>query len=144
MKRASAKAVGEEKAPTAPADLRKALAANPSAAAAWKSLTEIARRDFTSWIESAKQAATRERRIARACENLAAGKRRPCCYAVVPMDFYKALGAVAKAKTQWSTLTPTERRDLTDWIDAAKSKEARKGRIDEACDTLAAGKRRRG
>jgi uncharacterized protein YdeI (YjbR/CyaY-like superfamily) len=124
-----------------PADLRKALAAAPAAEAAWRDLTPIARRDFISWIDSAKQAETRRRRIERACENLAAGKRRPCCYAVVPMDLYKALGAAPKAKARWSDLTPTERRDLTDWIESAKVRETRKGRVEEACAMLAAGKR---
>src|SRR5437660_8216561 len=115
MKKMNPKPVGEatEATPhTMPTDLRKALAAAPLAEAAWKALTPIARRDFTSWIDSAKQPETRRRRIERACENLAAGKRRPCCYAVVPMDLYKALGAAPMAKAQWSDLTPTERRDL--------------------------------
>jgi uncharacterized protein YdeI (YjbR/CyaY-like superfamily) len=58
------------------------------------------------------------------------------------MDFYKALGAASTAKTQWSDLTPTERRDFTDWIEAAKERETRRGRIEEACAMLAAGKRR--
>lgn len=124
-----------------PTDLHRALATGPEARAAWKTLTFIARRDFMSWIDSAKQAETRARRIERACENLASGKRRPCCYAVVPMDFYKALWAVPTAKARWSDLTPTERRDFTDWIDSNKEREARKGRIEQACALLAAGKR---
>ncbi len=142
MKRVNTKPVGEEPEPRMPADLRKALAAAPLAQAAWRDLTTIARRDFTSWIDSAKQAETRGRRIERACENLAAGKRRPCCYAVVPMDFYKALGAAPMAKAQWSDLTPTERRDFSDWIEAAEERETRRGRIEKACAMLAAGKRR--
>lgn len=122
-----------------PADLRRALAAAPLAEAAWRELTPIARRDFAAWIDSAKQPETRRRRIARACENVAAGKRRPCCYAVVPMDFYKAIGAAPMAKAQWSDLTPTKRRDLIDWIESAEGRETRKGRIKEACAMLAAG-----
>lgn len=122
-----------------PADLHQALAAAPLAEAAWRELTPIARRDFATWIDSAKQPETRRRRIDRACENIAAGKRRPCCYAVVPMDFYKAIGATPMAKAQWSELTPTERRDLIDWIESAQGRETRKGRIKEACARLAAG-----
>jgi uncharacterized protein YdeI (YjbR/CyaY-like superfamily) len=141
-KRMNPKPVGEETESRVPADLRKALAAAPLAEAAWRDLTTIAHRDFISWIDSAKQGDTRRRRIERACKNLADGKRRPCCYAVVPMDFYKALGAASTAKTQWSDLTPTERRDFTDWIEAAKERETRRGRIEEACAMLAAGKRR--
>ena len=140
MKTMNPKPVGEETEPSVPADLRDALAAAPLAEAAWRDLTPIARRDFIGWIDSAKQSETRRRRIERACENIAAGKRRPCCYAVVPMDFYKALGAAPTAKAHWSELTPTERRDLISWIDSAKERETRKSRIEEACENLAAGK----
>jgi uncharacterized protein YdeI (YjbR/CyaY-like superfamily) len=47
------------------------------AKAQWRDLTPIARRDFISWIDSAKQPETRTRRIGKACAMLAAGKRRP-------------------------------------------------------------------
>jgi uncharacterized protein YdeI (YjbR/CyaY-like superfamily) len=57
--------------------LSKALAARPPAKAQWSDLTPIARRDFMSWIDAAKQPETRRRRIERACAMLAAGKRRP-------------------------------------------------------------------
>lgn len=139
MKSMNPKRDGEVREPPLPADLRQALAAAPLAEAAWRELTPIARRDFAAWIDSAKQPETRRRRIARACENIAAGKRRPCCYAVVPMDFYKAIGAAPTAKAQWSELAPTERRDLIDWIESAEGRETRKGRIKEACAMLAAG-----
>ena len=125
-----------------PTDLRKALAAAPLVGAIWKDLTAIARRDFVSWIESAKQADTRKRRIAITCDKLKAGKRRPCCYAIVPMNFYKALGASPKAKAQWSELTPTERRDFISWVESAKEKEARGVRIVKATAMLAVGHRR--
>jgi len=141
MNRTNPKPAGEAAAPTLPADLRKALAAAAVAEAAWADLTPIARRDFMSWIDSAKQPATRKRRIERACENLAAGKRRPCCYAVVPMDLYRALGAAPRAKAQWSDLSPTERRDFTDWIESAENRETRRSRIERVCAMLAAGKR---
>ncbi len=126
-----------------PADLRKAFAAAPQAAASWQDLTPIARHDFLRWIDSAKQAETRQRRIRIACENLAAGKRRPCCYAVVPMDFYRVLGTASNkpAKAQWSTLTPAERREIVDWIDAAAERSDRTERIAKACKRLANGKR---
>ncbi len=71
-----------------PTDLRKALAAAPMAKAQWNDLTPIARRDFISWIDSAKQPETRRRRIERACSMLAAGKRRPCCYSIVSFNLY--------------------------------------------------------
>jgi uncharacterized protein YdeI (YjbR/CyaY-like superfamily) len=72
---------------------------------------------------------------------LKAGKRRPCCYAVVPLDLHYALKAAPPAKTGWSGLTPDARRDFIAWIDAAKPREPRKRRIEKACAMLAAGKR---
>jgi uncharacterized protein YdeI (YjbR/CyaY-like superfamily) len=129
--------------PAMPTDLRKALAAAARAKAQWSDLTPIARRDFISWIDSAKQLETRKRRIQRACSMLAAGKRRPCCYSIVSFDLYTALNATPKAKTQWSDLTPAERRDFISWMDSAKEQpEAHKRRIEKACAMLAAGRRR--
>src|SRR5438045_4153593 len=125
-----------------PADLRKALAAAAVAKAKWSDLTPIARRDFISWIDSAKQAKTRTRRIERACSMLAAGKRRPCCYTIVSFNLFKALAATPKAKAQWSDLTPIERRDFISWMDADKEPERHKRRIEKACSMLSAGKRR--
>ena len=46
-----------------PSDLHKVLAASPKAKAQWDDLTPIARRDFISWINSAKQQETRKRRV---------------------------------------------------------------------------------
>lgn len=67
-----------------PQDLRAALIAASPALAVWEDITPIARNEWICWIESAKQAPTRARRIAIACENLASGKRRPCCWAGCP------------------------------------------------------------
>jgi len=71
---------GEEPEPGVPADLRKALATTPKAWALWSDITPIARRDWIHWITSAKRPETRTRRIDNACEMLAAGKRRVCCF----------------------------------------------------------------
>ena len=71
---------GEESEPRIPADLRKALATAPKARALWADITPIARRDWIHWITSAKRPETRARRIHNACEMLAAGKRRVCCF----------------------------------------------------------------
>ena len=125
-----------------PPDLRKAMASAPKSKTKWADLTPIARRDFISWIESAKQQETRKRRIERTPDMLVSGKRRPCCYAIVPMNLYKALGANSKAKAEWRDLTPTLRRDFVSWIDAAKEPETRGLRIEQACVMLAAGKQR--
>jgi uncharacterized protein YdeI (YjbR/CyaY-like superfamily) len=142
MNRMNPKPAGEESEPTVPTDLRKALAATPMAKAQWRDLTPIARRDFISWIDSAKQPETRRRRIERAGSMLAAGKRRPCCFTIVSLDLHLALKATPKAKAQWSELTPIERRDFIGWMDSAKEPEAHRRRIEKACALLAAGKRR--
>ena len=63
-----------------PADLRKALIANPTALDAWKDITPLARNEFICWVEEAKQQMTRERRIRRTQEELEEGQRRPCCW----------------------------------------------------------------
>jgi uncharacterized protein YdeI (YjbR/CyaY-like superfamily) len=141
MNKMNPKPAGEESEPRVPTDLRKALAAAPMAKAQWRDLTPIARRDFISWIDSAKQPETRRRRIEKACSMLAARKRRPCCYSIVPMNLYKALAATPMAKAQWRGLTPTARRDFISSIDSAKQPETRMRRIEKACVMLAAGKR---
>src|SRR5207245_3479403 len=142
MRKANPKPAGEESEPRVPTDLRKALAATPKAKAQWRDLTPIARRDFISWIESAKQAETRRRRIEKACSMLAAGKRRPCCYSIVSFNLYTALAATPMAKAQWSDLTPIERRDFISWMHSAKQRATHRRRIEKACVMLAAGKRR--
>jgi bacteriocin resistance YdeI/OmpD-like protein/uncharacterized protein DUF1905 len=64
-----------------PADLRQALAAaTPEARAVWSDITPTARRDWIYWVTTAKRPETRARRIRNACEMLAAGKRRVCCF----------------------------------------------------------------
>ena len=136
------KPAGEESEARLPTDLRKALAAAPMAKTKWRDLTPIARRDFITWMDSAKQPETRRRRIERACSMLAAGKRRPCCYSIVSFDLHKALAATPMAKAQWSDLTPTERRDFISWMDSPKDPEAHRRRIEKACAMLAASKRR--
>jgi uncharacterized protein YdeI (YjbR/CyaY-like superfamily) len=139
-KRATVRSIQTKPAPEVPADVRKALAGAPAAKAQWGELTPIARRDFLRWIDEAKQAETRRRRIERACDMLATGKRRPCCFAVVPLDLHKALGSVPHAKATWRTLTSDERRDVIDWIALAKERDARKRRVEDATVLLATGK----
>lgn len=70
-----------EPEPKVPADLRTALAAAPTKAREiWSDITPAARRDFIHWITSGKRAETRVKRVATACDMLAKGKRRPCCF----------------------------------------------------------------
>jgi hypothetical protein len=71
---------GEEPEIRVPTDLRKALAAAPQARAGWEDITPLARRDWIFSISSAKQPKTRRRRIEKACDMLASGKRRLCCF----------------------------------------------------------------
>lgn len=72
--------VDREPEPTPPDDLQKALDNCSEAKAVWESTTTIARVDWIHWIESAKQARTRSSRIASACDMLANGKKRVCCF----------------------------------------------------------------
>jgi uncharacterized protein YdeI (YjbR/CyaY-like superfamily) len=63
-----------------PPDLRTALIANATALDAWNDITPLARNEFICWVENAKQATTRARRIRRTQEELEEGQRRPCCW----------------------------------------------------------------
>lgn len=59
-----------------PEDFEKALKAAPGAAENFESFSPSARRDYIEWVVGAKQAATRQRRIAQAAEWIAEGKKR--------------------------------------------------------------------
>jgi hypothetical protein len=72
--------VDPEPEPDVPTDLMEALAGSTKARAQWEATTTIARVDWIHWIESAKQAKTRAKRVRTACEMLAAGKKRVCCF----------------------------------------------------------------
>ncbi|MEO6104576.1 MAG: YdeI/OmpD-associated family protein, partial [Pseudoxanthomonas sp.] len=72
--------VEKEPEPGVPADLEQALAANAAAKAIWTDITTLARRDWIHWITSGKKAETRVKRIAVACDKLASGNRRACCF----------------------------------------------------------------
>jgi hypothetical protein len=72
--------MAEEPEPAVPPDLGRALDAHPAARATWTDITAVARRDWIHWVVSGKKAETRDKRIATACDMLAAGKRRACCF----------------------------------------------------------------
>ena len=72
--------VKKEPEPELPTDLEEALAVAPEARSTWNDTTTIARLDWIHWITSAKQPKTRVKRISDACDMLAAGKRRVCCF----------------------------------------------------------------
>jgi uncharacterized protein YdeI (YjbR/CyaY-like superfamily) len=63
-----------------PADLKKALLANKKALAAWENITPLARSEWICWTITVKQQKTRDEHVKRTCEELAEGKRRPCCW----------------------------------------------------------------
>jgi uncharacterized protein YdeI (YjbR/CyaY-like superfamily) len=69
---------------TMPADLRKALSADPKALAVWEDITPLARNEWICWVISAKQSETRSRRIRVGRSKLKSGMRRPCCWAGCP------------------------------------------------------------
>lgn len=67
-----------------PANLQKALLSTAAVKAAWKDITPLARNEWICWMTSAKLSETRQHRIERAKEDLAKGKRRPCCWPGCP------------------------------------------------------------
>jgi uncharacterized protein YdeI (YjbR/CyaY-like superfamily) len=67
-----------------PPDFSEALDSEATTQGAWKSLTPLARNEWICWVISAKQQATRIRRIQRTVQELNAGKRRPCCWPGCP------------------------------------------------------------
>jgi hypothetical protein len=88
--------VTEAPEPRVPADIRAALDAHPAARATWEDITAIARRDWIYWIVSGKKAETRIKRIVVACDKLAKGDRRACCFDRSGM-YSKRLGAPVAA-----------------------------------------------
>jgi hypothetical protein len=82
--------------PELPIDLEEALNQAPEARRTWDRTTTLARVDWIHWIVSAKQSKTREKRIRDACDMLAAGKKRVCCFD--PSGYYsKGLSAPTPA-----------------------------------------------
>ena len=90
--------VKQEPEPEVPPDLQEALAAAPEAQLVWKGTTTIARLDWIHWVTSAKQAKTRVKRINDACDMLASGKRRVCCFD--QSGFYSKSLSAPKEATQ--------------------------------------------
>ena len=62
-------------------DLQTAVRSNPDVLTLWQKLTPLGRNEFICWIDDAKQATTRQRRIERTRDELLEGKKRPCCWA---------------------------------------------------------------
>jgi hypothetical protein len=64
----------EPRTVSVPADLRKALAAEPDAKKAFAALSFTHRREYVEWVEEAKRPETRARRIAGTVERVLEGK----------------------------------------------------------------------
>ena len=63
-----------------PADLRKALASDAEALAAWEGITPLARNEWICWTVTVKQQRTRDEHVKRVISELKEGMRRPCCW----------------------------------------------------------------
>lgn len=88
--------VEQEPEPEMPSDLLAALTASPEARAVWDDTTTIARLDWIHWITSAKQSKTRAKRIGDACDKLASGKKRVCCFD--PSGYYSKAFSAPKTR----------------------------------------------
>lgn len=60
------------------------LKTDPALHAKWNDLTDLARNEWICWMTSPKKAETRDAHLARLQEDVAAGKRRPCCWPGCP------------------------------------------------------------
>ena len=67
-----------------PEDLEKALKGDPKAMATWQDITPLARNEWICWMQSAKKAETKAKRLDWGLESLGEGKRRPCCWPGCP------------------------------------------------------------
>jgi hypothetical protein len=85
--------------PEVPADVKKALEANPKEYALWKDITPSARWDWIRWIRAVKTAETRQKHIEVAIDKLRKGMRRPCC-------FNRNMCSVPEISKNWALLEP--------------------------------------
>lgn len=67
-----------------PTDFRQALVASGPAGKLWMEITPLARNEWICWVTSAKQEATRKRRILVGIDKMENGMRRPCCWPGCP------------------------------------------------------------
>lgn len=85
--------------PKVPADLQKALRADPEAQAIWEDITPMARWDWLRWIGSTAKSETRAKHVTVALSKMKHGTRRPCC-------FNRALCTVAEVSKGGALLEP--------------------------------------
>lgn len=67
-----------------PPDLRRVLASDSAARAAWEDITQLARNEWICWVISVKKSETRKQHIERTRAELKEGMRRPCCWPGCP------------------------------------------------------------
>lgn len=79
-----------------PTDLQKAISKNRKALATWENITPLARNEWICWTITVKLKKTRDEHIVRAVEELAEGKRRPCCWVGCIHRSDKALNSTQK------------------------------------------------
>ena len=63
-------------APETPAELAAALKKNKTAQKVWNDFSPSCQREYAEWIEEAKRAETKDKRVAQAIEWIAEGKQR--------------------------------------------------------------------
>jgi hypothetical protein len=64
--------------------MRKALAGDRAASAAWEDITPLARNEWICWVTFVKQDQTRKDHVRRTVGELKEGIRRPCCWLGCP------------------------------------------------------------
>ena len=67
-----------------PSDFQKAIESDDTVKSLWADFTPLARNEWICWITSAKQDATRKRRIEVGMDKMHRGMRRPCCWPGCP------------------------------------------------------------
>lgn len=67
-----------------PKDLKEAIFSNKKSLKTWQDITPLARNEWICWNISPKKKETRMNHIKRTCDDLAKGKRRPCCWPGCP------------------------------------------------------------
>jgi uncharacterized protein YdeI (YjbR/CyaY-like superfamily) len=63
-----------------PKDMLSAINSSEQVKSAWENITPLARNEWICWTTNVKQNKTRLEHIERMKQDLARGKRRPCCW----------------------------------------------------------------
>ncbi len=79
-----AKTITEKLPHTLTKNIKEVLISNPDVLSTWKTLTPLAQNEWTCWVNIVKKKETKEEHLARLCEDLRNGKRRPCCWPGCP------------------------------------------------------------